>query len=560
MRPVAFGDCFGWLHAPNPAEASDVAVIISAGLLRDKLLAHASFRVLADDLAAAGYWVLRFDYPGTGDSLDDAVERLGGHWAAWQDADRQAADWLKAVTGARRLVLGGLRAGATLATLSASRRDDVAALLLLEPVVSGRIYMRELMLDAELQGGLGQDREQGLDIREFHLGPDTLRQIGEVDLGKVKLPAGLAIAVFAQPNNRQLDGCIAAWQAAGLAVTHGGWDGLQPLMRHPVFDRSPLGDFGAVVRWLREKVPPGVAAGRASSAMPSTLQPAGCIEQPVRFGSNGKLFGILCTPEAGTADEVVLLLNGGRDPHYGAARQGVDFARSYARAGIASFRVDFAGLGDSVGPPGEERTLSETFRDRVPDVHTMIDALQAQGFRRFAAQGLCSGAYHAVQGALADPRIGTLLPINMPLFTLPRKDVLDHMDQRGFTLGFYLRKLVRPASWVTLLSGRSDLRGIWRMLLARGRAARERTRQESTAQQTLSTLAARGAKLLFLFSPGDADIENFAREFGAAGEKLAAYPGASMRIVPGMDHDLTRAAGRRDAARIIVEFLKAAPQ
>ena len=32
--------------------------------------------------------------------------------------------------------------------------------------------------------------------------------------------------------------------------------------------------------------------------------------------------------------------------------------------------------------------------------------------------GLCSGAYHAFHGALADERVGALLPINLPLFTL----------------------------------------------------------------------------------------------------------------------------------------------
>ena len=110
MTPVTFNDCFGWLHAPGDDVAGDVGVVICPGLMRDGLLAYCSLRLLADELAAAGYWVLRFDYPGTGDSCDGAIEREGGHWPAWMKSVDQAADWLRAQTGVRRLVLCGLAA------------------------------------------------------------------------------------------------------------------------------------------------------------------------------------------------------------------------------------------------------------------------------------------------------------------------------------------------------------------------------------------------------------------------------------------------------------------
>ena len=104
MTPVAFNDCFGWLHGPaGGAPAGDVGVVICQGLMRDGLLAHCSLRMLGDELAAAGYWTLRFDYPGTGDSLDGAVAEAGGHWNAFLKSIDQAADWLRATSGVKRL-------------------------------------------------------------------------------------------------------------------------------------------------------------------------------------------------------------------------------------------------------------------------------------------------------------------------------------------------------------------------------------------------------------------------------------------------------------------------
>ena len=61
MTPVTFDGCFGWLHTPQGREGSDVAVLICTGLLQDAILAYGSLRVLADELADAGYATLRFD-------------------------------------------------------------------------------------------------------------------------------------------------------------------------------------------------------------------------------------------------------------------------------------------------------------------------------------------------------------------------------------------------------------------------------------------------------------------------------------------------------------------
>lgn len=565
MIPVTFDDCFGWLHVPDH-ECGDVGFVICQGLMRDGLLAHCSFRLLGDELAQRGYPTMRFDYPGTGDSLDDAVARESGHWNAFLSSIDRAVDWLKRTTGVNRVVLCGLRAGATLAVLAAERRSDIAGLLLFEPVVSGRSYVRQMILEADLQSGKTSSRGEDLDIREFHFSAATLDKIAEVDLRKTRLPVGVKAALFTQPEARQIDECVAAWQQGGAEVSRHGWDGLVPLMRHAVIDENALADFTHVLSWIGDAFP----LQRTSRTAPPPaggLSPPGCIETPMFFGN--RLFGMLSRPAQGAAADILMIGNGGRDPHYGAARQNVDFARTLAKAGIACLRFDFAGLGDSIGPPGKENVLSHTFSDRFADIRAAIDALEAQGFRRFSMLGLCSGAYHALHAALVEPRLTGLVPVNLPLFQLPKSDVLDFLEHRGQSPGVVGRKLLSLGSWKTLLSGRSDVRTIVRSVInhirrqavGKSQALGRRlglNKEQSFAQQVMAQLSRRGCRTLFLFSPGDEEIDGFAREFGAAGEGLRPFPGSSMKVLPRMDHDLTRAIGRRDAEAIVVEFLKAA--
>jgi len=560
MTPVSFNDCFGWLHAPPAGAASgDVGIIVCQGLMRDGLLAHCSFRLLGDELAAAGYPMLRFDYPGTGDSLDAS----GGHWDAWLNSIDQAAEWLKVTTGVKRLILCGLRTGAMLATVVAGKRSDVAGLLLFQPVVSGRTYVREMILEADLQSGKTSIRGEDLDIREFLFSAATLDQISAVDLRKAALPSGLKAALFVRPDARQIEECVTAWKAQGVDSEQHGWDGLVPLMRHNVIDENALADFAHVMAWLKRAVPgePIVAKPRPPEMK---LTPDGAIETPFWFGP--KLFGVLSRPASGSTDQILLIGNGGRDPHYGAARQNVDFARHLAKNGIACLRFDFAGLGDSVGPPGKENLLTHTFTDRLPDIRAALDALEQQGFKRFSMLGLCSGAYHAFHAALVEPRLSRLLLVNMPLFQLPTHNVLDFLENRGTSATVVGRKLFSVGSWKTLLSGRSNVRTLARSAINHARrqiAGKSQAlgrklgliREQSFPVQAMSKLTRQGTRALFLFSPGDEEIDAFAREFGPEGEKLAPYKGSQVRVLPRMDHDLTKAIGRRDAEQAVTEFL-----
>ncbi|HZZ12118.1 MAG TPA: alpha/beta hydrolase, partial [Paraburkholderia sp.] len=113
MEPVVFNSQFGWLHpAVGPG-----GVVLCYPFGYDGLCTYRGMRRLAERLAAGGSTVLRFDYPGTGDSAGDAGEP--GRWRAWIDSIKEAVAFLRDTRGVTRVTLCGLRLGGTLAALAA---------------------------------------------------------------------------------------------------------------------------------------------------------------------------------------------------------------------------------------------------------------------------------------------------------------------------------------------------------------------------------------------------------------------------------------------------------
>lgn len=103
--------------------------------------AHWAFRRFARMLARAGHDVLRFDYFGTGDSAGESDE---GRPNVWVDNVIEAASELREIAQARTLSVVGMRLGASLALRACAKELNAKTLVLWDPVVSGRDYLREL--------------------------------------------------------------------------------------------------------------------------------------------------------------------------------------------------------------------------------------------------------------------------------------------------------------------------------------------------------------------------------------------------------------------------------
>ncbi len=555
MRPVCIDGCSGWLHADDSGVGADVAVLICPPVSWDALHSHHSLRLLADRFALAGYPALRFSYAGTGDSRDLAPDEE--HWPAWQASVGRAADWLRAATGAKRLVLAGLRLGAALATVVSEAREDVSGLLLMAPVLRGRSYMRQLALEAQMENRQSVKLDDGLEFLELTLSPQAVAEIGALDLRRAKLRPGTEVGIFQPVTTRLEDDCAQAWMAAGARVTRGSFAGLEAMLLQTVDADPPPLAAEAVLEWLSRAAPLGDFGSRLSLPAAEPAVFAGCAETPVQFGPESRLCGILCQPLRAGNGRAIIIVNTGRDPHYGIARFGVGLARRLAGIGFASLRFDFAGLGDSIGPEGSRDVLSALLEtDRSADISSALDLLRQYGYERVGVHGLCSGAYHAFHAALADSRIDTLLLVNFPVFRWQNVRLL-------LAPRHYLKQLFDGPSWVKAWRGEIKFGSI---VLAQAERLWERVQNivarpsvsilQSFPYRAMSALSQCKVRTLFLFADGDQGLRAIRLAFGRMERGITMFEGVALRVVPGLDHVLTGRHMRETATESIIRFLQ----
>ena len=563
MTPVSFADCFGWLHtAPL---RSDTAIVICRGLSDDALTAHRPLRLLADQLATAGYPALRFDYRGTGDSTDLTPGEV--EMTAWLASLRAACDAARIMTGVPRLILCGFRFGASLAALVAAERTDITGLILINPILRGRSWLRQMTIEARLKR-LRHGQEEAASPEDIlPVSTETAAAINALDLRTAAFSTGIGILILPHIAGPAFAECISAWTARGAVVTQAPFAGLEPLLRPTFMNHECDADVSCILGWLPrlpadESASPtsGSAANVFAESGPSLpaqflhdLAGPGWSERPVFVAYDGQVLrGILCTPTAVT-EQIVLMTNVAGDPHFGPERGSVVIARALTAAGIASLRLDFAGIGDSPGPDGDVGT--HIFgRDRMPEIAACLDALARMGYRRFALYGLCAGAYHAFRAAVREPRIGTLLLVNLPFFAYdpaipveqavshaPRQPVRHRPAQQLQRLCLVLALGLRAVAM--RIHGR--IHGLFRPAVAHGAGA-------FSTHASLAALSARGTRTLMLLAPGNMGEASLASAFPGGVD----VPEVTVQHMATIDHELSRPAMQRTVADAIVAFLR----
>lgn len=199
MKPLFFGEAehrlYGVYHPA--AKSGRHAVLLCYPGMQEYNSAHWMFRRLATMLSREGHHVLRFDYYGTGDS--DGESEATTVESATTDVVAAARE-LCDLSRARDVSLVGLRLGAACAALACSRGLSARHLVLWDPVIVGKQYVRELEeLDARRNLVLlHADRTRGR--RDELLGfpfPDATRTGTEaIDLGQHAQLKSARVAMF----------------------------------------------------------------------------------------------------------------------------------------------------------------------------------------------------------------------------------------------------------------------------------------------------------------------------------------------------------------------------
>ncbi|MBK3733395.1 alpha/beta fold hydrolase [Azospirillum brasilense] len=562
--PVLFEGCFGWLHSA----AGRRGVVLCAPYGSEALATHRPWRGFAQALAAAGLPVLRFDYPGTGNSAGD--EDDPARLEAWLDGIRAAAAHLRAVAGVEEVALVGLRLGGLLAA-AAARRAAADALVLLSPSPPGRAFLQELRAVALLAdrpaGAPPAVGPEGIDSAGFRLTLETAEALRGLDLARLTEAPAPRVLILDRPEGRAA-AVAERFRALGSAVEEAPFPDHARLMTSVQNAASDCSAFARTAAWLSSDLPP---AGTALTAHPPEprLRLAGAVERPLRFGAGAGLFGILCEPDTATpaGRPAVLLLNSGATPHSGTGRMSVRLARRLAARGIASLRMDLGGLGDSASKPRRRDGLIYC-RDMVEDAQAGLGALAAAGHGAAVAVGLCAGAAVALRVALADPRVVGLALVNPGRFALG--DGVTQEEAIGSAVkpaAAYLPRLTEPAVWRAIL--RQDrkasrvARGLSERAARRLRIGAGRLRAGLTGRgyarddvlHAFQALADRGVRTLMVHSAGDVTLGELEAQAGTDGGRLRRMGGLWMERLAGADHSLMERAARERFADLLDELL-----
>ncbi len=567
MTPIAFSNCFGWLHPST----GGLGVVICNPHGYEELSIHRILRNLAEDLSAAGMPTLRFDYLGTGNSVgtDGELEQP----EIWIENIREAIDQLCRLTKVERVALVGLRVGALLAMQVAHKIDRVVAVALVAPIHSGKAYVREVKTLARMSfmaSSAGNERvasDPHVNLAGFIMWPKLVEQLNALEIDREgRVPAKRVLIMKGQENPAD-EALAEALRAQGADVETTVFEAYDEMMIDAVFAKKPDDAFLHLQNWLAKDL--GGTSVTPEAVPDVVLAEDTWVERPVIFGQDSKLFAVYCAPPTKSTHKLALIfVTTGSNHQIGAGRRSVLFARRLAAMGYASLRMDIAGLGDSPPRPGrKENVLYDV--DSIRDVSAAIDWLETQGIDQVILTGVSAGGYLSFHVAIQDPRIIGALPVNSPNFIHREGDSLNITvrDQHHSTR-FYIKKLIDAKTWGRFFKGELNIRGISRTVMRR---IRRKLRAKidllrglvgGTVSDTITVrhwfklLQARNTQLLFIYSENDGGLDDLSVYLGRDGKKLQSFKNVKLVMMTGTDHVLTATSAKEEFFQMLVAFLR----
>ena len=543
---------FAWVH--RPASANGVGLVIVPPFGFEAVCAHRSMRHLAGQAVEAGITVVRLDLDGTGDSAGD--DRDGERWEAWLSSIDEACALLRAA-GVQRLVLAGIRLGATLAMQAGLRRRDIDAVVAIATVANGKAYLRETRL---LQRALdlapapaATAADATPEIVGFAMTEETRASIAAIDLMQMHACPAPAVLLIDRDDFPSQEALAERLRAQGASVEQESLPGFVEMMLDPHRSSVPEQIVDASVAFTaRFAVPAFSDSAQVSAAAfsPSArLAHAGSVVLEEAVHLDASLFGIASRPPSGNTRRAVILLNAGAVGRIGPNRMHVTLARQLAARGDLALRLDLSGMGDS--PPRARTDENVVYSENaVTDVGVAVHWARNQGAAEVVAVGLCSGAYHAYRAALAGQGIDRVVMVNPLTFNyvpgMPLELSDSHITAEARRYGNSIRS---ASSWMKLLRGEVQV-GVAAAVLARrvrdklqhrtrDLLRRSGVRLQDDLGSDLMALSQRGTSIGFIFSASDPGHAMLVEQGGTMVDTLLQHGDMTVKVIEDADHTFT---------------------
>ena len=255
LEPLFFGpshhQLYGVYHPAARSRAVSAGVVLCYPAGQEYIRIHRAFRWLADQLAAIGFHVLRFDYTGQGDSAGEFADASLEQWIA----DGQLAiEELRSITGVRQVDLVGLRVG-TLVAAALADQAAVRRLVLWEARAEPGAYHAEMLAQiAKSDQPLNDfiDDHGVVHLNGFAFSPGLLAAIDAFDVRNAPCRKVASVLFIGADEQHGPSGLAEQLQAQGARVDTSviasptDWNSIDDM--GGLF--LPLGTLRRIVEWL----------------------------------------------------------------------------------------------------------------------------------------------------------------------------------------------------------------------------------------------------------------------------------------------------------------------
>ncbi|MGR6466429.1 alpha/beta hydrolase [Rhizobium sp. PAMB 3182] len=549
--PLVIGDCTGFIHDGG----GSTAVLMMPAWGFEEFTIRRGWAELAVMLAGAGYCCLRFDWPGVGDSLGDTGRDMS--LDRWTNAAAGAADYLRGLHGIKKLVVLGHGMGGLLAPHLAERLS-AEAVVMMAPQNEGKAGLRELDLMGKMMSSfLGispVSDETVIEVAGFRIARTFAAEIAALRIDDGTQRPALPVLAMSREGTRAATEWPERLVAAGFDVTRADYEGYESFFAHNRSSVTPIAAFRHLQAWLTALVPSGSIPGRAPELARAGARSAvrqlkghGFLEEPVVFGPEERLFGVVCRPQAVPSRAIVVLLNSGDNYHVGWSRMHVEFARNLAGRGVSTLRIDIRGIGDSA------RTDAPIFYNQKPimDVVDAVACAERLNLGPVVLSGSCSGGYAALQAAIRDARVRGLVAVNTPRLAIGVDETVEEVLAQGTSsISVYRRRALSLDLVKDVMSGRLALGAVAakarRVLCTQMRACLQRllgTGLYRIVREQTKALRSRGVRTVLVYAENDGGLDELARYFGR--RRPQDCDNAEVRIVPDAEHTMSAAHARK---------------
>jgi pimeloyl-ACP methyl ester carboxylesterase len=415
----------------------DVAIVLCPPFGWEDMCSYRARLEWAWSLAAAGFPVLRIDFPGSGDSAGGPrdPERL----RAWTDAVAASTRWLSSAYAPRRILAIGIGLGGAIAYRAFALGAPIDDLVLWGVCSRGRRHVRELRAFSYMEHPRGSDDEApapstvedsddgSLVVAGYVMSRATQSELDELDLAELECERlQSARVLMLERDGFAVDPRLrAAIEGAGADLQVSSGDGYGAMMMAELpHALSAHGVFEKVAAWLAEASAPVDEA--AAEALPGVRVADSCVQIVMPNGERvretpivishplGDPVGILTEPLGPAVDLCAVWLNAGPQRRIGPNRMWVETARRWAALGVPTVRIDLTAIGDAQGDSSALLNVRSYYTGAyMEQVRAVLDALQARGLPpRFLLGGLCAGAHWALSVAQDDPRVSAAAVLN----------------------------------------------------------------------------------------------------------------------------------------------------